>query len=332
MKIAFLDHNFHAHTKSSHFFMAILERIGSVDIFYIDPERVDQEVEEIKDLEKYDLVVFWQITPKVKTIRGLATEKVVFIPMYDGCHQTSIAQWAKYRKYRFVAFSYQLHRSFLRAGIASFFLQYVPLVDDKYLSTEKEKQPTIYIWKRHKSFQLQPLITSLQKMGIKKAICHETTEADQQEIYPIEIEFTSGWYPTHDDYINAISQCHYYLAPRLYEGIGMSFLEAMGCGLCVLAPNRATMNEYIVDGENGILFDSYQELANKTIHLEQIARKARETYLEIQAKWNQGEKKLISFLQTQSQRHSAQKPWFLYFLQDWRQRRLLRRHKVEDFR
>lgn len=51
MKIAFLDHNFHAHTKSSHFFVAILERIGRVDIFYIDPERVDQEVEEIKDLE-----------------------------------------------------------------------------------------------------------------------------------------------------------------------------------------------------------------------------------------------------------------------------------------
>lgn len=330
MNIAFLDHSFHAHTKSSHFFVAILQRMGNVDIFYIDPDNIDQEVAACKGLEKYDLVVFWQITPKVETIQNIASEKVIFIPMYDGCHQTSLSRWRKYRKYRFIAFSTQLHRSFQQAGISSFYLQYVPPVEFND-DIEKEKRPTIFIWKRHKCFQLKPLIESLQKLGIEKAICHETTEIDQQETYPIQVEFTNGWYPTHEDYLNAIYQCHYYLAPRLYEGIGMSFLEAMGCGLCVLAPNRATMNEYIIDGENGILFDSYQELSSKKIYLDHISRGARQTYLDIQAKWKQGEDALISFLQHPSRASRLLKPWFLYFIQDWRQRRRLRRHKVEDF-
>ena len=34
----------------------------------------------------------------------------------------------------------------------------------------------------------------------------------------------------------------------------MAFLEAMAMGKCVVANDDATMNEYIKDGENGILF------------------------------------------------------------------------------
>lgn len=331
MNIAFLDHSFHAHTKSSHFFVAILERMGKVDLFYIDSERVDEEISQCDNLIKYDLIVFWQITPKVKTIKHLPPEKVIFIPMYDGCHQTSIAKWSKYQEYRFIAFSSILHRSFQRAGITSIFVQYVPPVSLETIVAEKEKQPTIYIWKRHKTFNLKPLIECLTHLGIKKAICHETTLEDQKEKYPINVEFTDGWYPTHEDYLNAINRCQYFLAPRLYEGIGMSFLEAMGSGLCVLSPNRATMNEYIVDGKNGILFDSYDELSKKIIDIETISRNARQTYLTIQAKWNDEEAKLMEFLYS---RHTASRSslWILYFIQDWLQRRKLRHHKVEDFR
>jgi glycosyltransferase involved in cell wall biosynthesis len=46
-----------------------------------------------------------------------------------------------------------------------------------------------------------------------------------------------------------------YVAPRFHEGIGLSFLEAMAMGRCVIAVNNPTMNEYIIDGENGFLYD-----------------------------------------------------------------------------
>lgn len=168
-------------------------------------------------------------------------------------------------------------------------------------------------------------------MGIEKAICHETTEEDKKSRYSIEMEFTNGWYPTHEDYVHAISRCHYYLAPRLYEGIGMSFLEAMGCGLCVLSPNRATMNEYIVDGENGILFESYEELSRKQFDFEHIGQQARRSYLRVQEKWEAGEERLIAFLQEPPPIKVLPKLWWLYILQDKVNRRRLRRKKVEDF-
>lgn len=145
MEIAFLDHSFHAHTKSSHFFVSILERLGRVDIFYINPERVNEEVAACKGLERYSLIVFWQIRPSIRTIRHLDANKVIFVPMYDGCCQVSISRWAKYRKYRFIAFSKLLHQTFLRVGISSFFLQYVPPIPTSALSVEKERQRTIYM-------------------------------------------------------------------------------------------------------------------------------------------------------------------------------------------
>ncbi|MES2712867.1 MAG: glycosyltransferase, partial [Pseudomonadota bacterium] len=46
-----------------------------------------------------------------------------------------------------------------------------------------------------------------------------------------------------------------YVAPRLHEGIGMAFLEAMARGQCVVAADRPTMSEYIIHGVNGLLFD-----------------------------------------------------------------------------
>lgn len=46
-----------------------------------------------------------------------------------------------------------------------------------------------------------------------------------------------------------------YFAPRKYEGIGMSFLEAMASGRCVIAPDYPTMNEYIKNGETGYLYN-----------------------------------------------------------------------------
>ena len=57
------------------------------------------------------------------------------------------------------------------------------------------------------------------------------------------------------DYLARLASCGVVLAPRRKEGIGMAFLEAMAMGKCVVAHDDATMNEYIVDGESGLLVD-----------------------------------------------------------------------------
>ena len=47
--------------------------------------------------------------------------------------------------------------------------------------------------------------------------------------------------------------------PSRAEGFGMVFIEAMACGGVVATSNIPPMNEYIVDGQNGLLIDDYQD-------------------------------------------------------------------------
>ncbi len=65
----------------------------------------------------------------------------------------------------------------------------------------------------------------------------------------------STWFTDAADYKKAMAATDIYVAPRDFEGIGMSFLEAMAMGKCVIAPDNPTMNEYIVHGVNGLLYD-----------------------------------------------------------------------------
>jgi glycosyltransferase involved in cell wall biosynthesis len=56
-----------------------------------------------------------------------------------------------------------------------------------------------------------------------------------------------------DEYLLATSAANVFLAPRAAEGIGLTFLEAMARGGAVIAYDAPTMNEYIRNGDNGIL-------------------------------------------------------------------------------
>ncbi len=64
------------------------------------------------------------------------------------------------------------------------------------------------------------------------------------------------------------SDCLFF--PSYYEPFGMAILEAMACGLPVVASETAGGSELIIDGENGLLFNpwgSAHEMANSLLPL-----------------------------------------------------------------
>jgi len=65
----------------------------------------------------------------------------------------------------------------------------------------------------------------------------------------------SSWFRDAEAYRALLAASNVFFASRAAEGIGMSFLEAMAMGLCVVAPRFPTMSEYIEDGVNGLLYD-----------------------------------------------------------------------------
>jgi glycosyltransferase involved in cell wall biosynthesis len=66
---------------------------------------------------------------------------------------------------------------------------------------------------------------------------------------------TSSWFLSSREYGEVLRQANVFFGSRRMEGLGMSFLEAMASGLCVIAPNAPVMNEYIHHGVNGLLYD-----------------------------------------------------------------------------
>lgn len=56
-----------------------------------------------------------------------------------------------------------------------------------------------------------------------------------------------------------------FVLPSLFEGFGLACIEAIQCRVPVIVSNSGGMSEYIVDGENGFLFDpaSMEQLTDK---------------------------------------------------------------------
>ena len=50
-----------------------------------------------------------------------------------------------------------------------------------------------------------------------------------------------------------IRQCHVYVQPSISEGFGLALVEAMGCGVPVIATAVGGAPEIIKDGETGWL-------------------------------------------------------------------------------
>jgi hypothetical protein len=91
-------------------------------------------------------------------------------------------------------------------------------------------------------------------------------------------------------YLRSLAGFNVYIAPRRHEGIGMAFLEAMAMGMCVVAENHPTANEYILSGKNGVLYGGdrekiYPPRRVELLELARIGGEARETIRRIHGDW-----------------------------------------------
>jgi glycosyltransferase involved in cell wall biosynthesis len=65
----------------------------------------------------------------------------------------------------------------------------------------------------------------------------------------------------HDQYLAILEKARVFVAPRRWEGIGLSSLEAMSRGIPVVGLASPTLNEYIENGVTGVLIkDKFSSL------------------------------------------------------------------------
>lgn len=278
---AIIDHSYHKKTGSSKFFHDFIESFYITTIYWDDSWNNGSgiNINEINN-RNYDVIFFFQIILDIEEYRRLKCKKIVIIPMYDAVVNKSKEFWIKYRKYIFISYSKKLHQTFIDLGMVSYYIQYFPdITESKLIQRTSDKA---FFW--YRTTDISPIIVNKllaknHKIGL---IVHNSPDPGFKPIK--EDEFTdfssvevTSWYSDKSDYDSKIKECTVYLAPRLLEGIGFSFLEAMAAGCCVIAPNLPTMNEYIIDGLTGILFDPKEPFSiDENFNFKALGYNARE--------------------------------------------------------
>lgn len=258
-KILFIGHGYHQKTFSNSFLLDHLKESFDVEIYYDETWQNGPEVnKEIFFKEKYHHIIFYQIAPYRLILKDKNIKKIIFIPMYDSLDFKDIIKnlYKKINKIIFINFSKRIHNKLLNLGLQTHYFQYFPTPQEKCFG-DKNK---LFFWQRRDEINLN-LVEKLFANYPINIHLHQALDpyqlidkASEKQIKKFQL-VSSNWFDSREEFLLAIKDKAFFIAPRIKEGIGMSLLEAMAMGKIVIANNDATMNEYIEHGVNGYLFD-----------------------------------------------------------------------------
>ena len=277
MKWLFIDHEYHKRTGSAKFFLDIVRKSFKVDEHYY---RHYYRTQAEKVAADYDGVIIWEF-PISRNKFFFREKKNVFVPMYDN-------EWASYWQWKRIAWSGMGVISFCdkvtehakRCGVKNILdVRYFPNPSD--FPQEEGESKRVFLWERG-----------------------DISEDTVKKLFPPEFGYTfdvkkGNEFLCREEYLSRIAACEIVVAPRRKEGIGMAFLEAMAMGKCVAAHNDATMNEYIKDGVNGILFDADRPTAITASQVLSVRSNIHESKHQLYGAWLGDMKKICDFIFTQ---------------------------------
>lgn len=306
MTIAFLGHSYHQRTDSSRFMQDILrEAFGAMDCFFDESWSGGAALDIRGILDRgYSAIHVWQME---RLAAALADEApavpVTFYPMYDSARLAKDEFWRRIEgRVRIVAFSRALHQQILARGLETACFQYVPDPASQCVVEDPEPE-SLFFWLRRNDFgwaELRRLIPAGFAGRVHMHLHFDPTFGRPEP--PIESDVrryritTSVWFERRTELDDLVRGFAGYVAPRLHEGIGMSFLEAMARGQCVIAADNPTMNEYITHGVNGLLFDPRRPAPLDLAAMPRLGRRAREGIEDGFERWQRDRGRLLDYI------------------------------------
>lgn len=287
-KVCFIDLAFHNRTSSTWFVPELLSERYRVECYYDDYglQRSPRGVQ----LASFERVVVFQLDPT-----RLVHPNITWIPMWD---EFAIFPRTPRSVRKVVSFSSALHRAVQTRGLRSRWFQYWPEVPATI--ERKSLDPVVLFWSRKPSEVSWAQVRALTST-VPSAKYHVKDVPDPGERHAV-ISSTDlknrvtvhGWDPSRDGYSKLLCSSNIFISPRHREGIGMSFLEAMAHGLCVVAKNQATVNEYIRHGQNGLLYDDVKPLKLDRFH--ELGEAAFQSAMEGRRRWIELRPALLNYI------------------------------------
>lgn len=307
--ILFVDHAYHSTTKSSQFFVDLLQEDFELEFLDIDPSDNDNSackaVEDL-NLNHYSAVILWQIDYLAAYFldRGCPT---IVCPMYDGSGALDPLHWKSIENSLIFSFSLELHWKISQNSANSIYVRYFPPnpLQDKSFNTNNVPSSglNVFYWERlpNSSINFRNICRLLEDLPIKTFHIHQVPDPGHTSTiipaYTDKFDINvSTWFEKKSDLYELIAKCDLFIAPRYSEGIGMSFLEAMHLNCCVVAHDMSTHNEYIDNGLNGILVDfNNREMAINlaTEDIRMMASKAQQDSINWRDLWINHYKQIV---------------------------------------
>lgn len=296
MNVAFVGLAFHFQTtKSTQFFLQIL-RSEWPEAQTWTPEEIWLNV----GLRKvWDLAVFLQYIPPLAEIRAIGARRTVLIPMFDAS-PTEPSFWEPYLGVPILAFSTTQGERLRAWGHDVRTVSYATPLPK--LTCDWSPGLRGFFWPRTPQLtweHIKPLIPDGMRVHIHFT---DSVHSDPRIQLPSQEEMeryqvtTSRWFESPSDLERTLRSCNVYFAPRPTEGIGMSFLEATGLGMAVVACDQPTMNEAIRHGVDGWLYDPGHPEAPDWSRAEEWGRAARTRHEERRRGWEASIPGTVDFL------------------------------------
>lgn len=296
-KIVYIGHSYHNKTKSTAFLTDYLKQFFEVELI-LDESWLGKPFPDLSFIDKSYLgVIFFQLLPPPNIIQNIKNTNIIYFPMYDQSGRLDLEYWNDYRNLKIINFSKTLHNNLEGWGFESIFIRYFPKPEEFIPGNTNE----VFFWQRITDINIKTINSLLGDYDIKIHM-HKLIDPNHQFIQPSEenekkYQITySDWFETKEEMWNLIKQKGIYISPREFEGIGLSFLEAMAMGKAVVAVNNPTMNEYIEDKKTGYLFDLSEPKKITLANIEEVQRNAYDYVSNGYRRWENDKHKIIDFI------------------------------------
>lgn len=299
--LLFVDHVFHLQTKSFEFLVDILRKSFEIRRIFVDPAGpFDASTLDLST----DIVVLAQVdflTPYFV----LHQKSVIVVQMYDGSAGLPEQHWMLNRQARYLNFSQSLHAKALALGCESLLVKYAPN-PQQVPKVESFETLRCFFWNR---LPTSPINTKSIGELLKGQLdrCHVHLPRDDLEVSSSKVQqdfdckvTTSNWFQNKSDFDTVLNSCNVFIAPRVAEGIGHAFLDAMARGMLTIAWDLPTHNEYISNWHNGVLINENTKSVNlkDRTDLARIGKMARISIENDYRQWLLDASKIVEFINT----------------------------------
>ncbi len=265
----FYQHSHVFKTGSNNFFKELLRQLG------YEIHSVSRDDFNLNQVEGYDLVVLFQADNLIKYFENSKTP-VLIVPMLDEALHQSSDFFRHTRKFHYLSFAKDLHQFLVLSGNKSTYLQFWPEIPNQ----ASKKQNQVFFWER------TPVHVSLSNVekwffNSNMVVCiRQHWDPDHSgPLYQGDskgvVALASDWLDS-DRFQELLSSSRVFIAPRRWEGIGMSALEAMAHGNAVVGLDSPALRDYVIHGKSGFLIKTRNKHKSlPVLNWEKLGRQAR---------------------------------------------------------